>query len=100
MKPIYNYLKSSFCLIAVLLVSCTEEYKYNTDYSFYEGVTLKMDLVDENNVLSVRLANSSHALTISVTPDDVFIDSKNQNIDEKIDTHRTNTVQIKIKTAL
>ena len=31
---------------------------------------------------------------------DVFIDSKNQNIDEKIDTHRTNTVQIKIKTAL
>ena len=76
MKPIYNYLKSSFCLIAVLLVSCTEEYKYNTDYSFYEGVTLKMDLVDENNVLSVRLANSSHALTISVTPDDVFIDSK------------------------
>lgn len=27
MKPIYNYLKSSFCLIAVLLVSCTEEYK-------------------------------------------------------------------------
>ena len=35
-----------------------------------------MDLVDENNVLSVRLANSSHALTISVTPDDVFIDSK------------------------
>lgn len=28
MKPIYNYLKSSFCLIAVLLVSCTEEYKY------------------------------------------------------------------------
>ena len=78
MKSIYNNLIGSFCLIAVLLlvIGCSEEYKYNTDYSFHDGVTLKVNLVDENNKLSVKLANKTHALTIAVTPEDVFIDSK------------------------
>lgn len=78
MKSIDNFLKSSFCLMIALLlaVGCSEEYEYTTDYSFYDGVTLKMNLVDENNVLSVRLANKTHMLTIAVTPEDVFIDSK------------------------
>ena len=78
MKSIYNYLTGSFCLIAALLavIGCSEEYEYSTDYSFYDGVTLKMNLVDENNVLAVKLANGTHALTIAVTPEDVFIDSK------------------------
>lgn len=78
MKSIYSYLTGSFCLIATLLVliSCSEEYKYSTDYSFYDDVKLKVDLVDANNVLSVKLANKTHALTISVIPEDVFIDSK------------------------
>lgn len=78
MKSIDNFLKSSFCLMIALLVAvgCSEEYEYTTDYSFYDGVTLKMNLVDENNMLSVRLANKTHMLTIAVTPEDVFIDSK------------------------
>ena len=78
MKSIYNYLIGSFCLIAALLLvaGCSEEYKYSTDYSFHENVKLKINLVDENDVLSVKLANSTHALTIAVTPEDVFIDSK------------------------
>ncbi len=78
MKSIYNRLKTSFCLMTAFLlaVGCSEEYKYTTDYSFYDGVTLKMNLVDENNVLSVRLANKTHMLTIAVTPEDVFIDPK------------------------
>lgn len=78
MKSIYNYLAGSFCLIAALLlvVGCSEEYKYDTDYSSYNGVKLKVNLVDEHNVLSVKKANATHALTIAVTPEDVFIDSK------------------------
>lgn len=75
MKLIYNYLKGSFGLITALLliVGCSEEYKYNTDYSYYDNVTLKINLV-ENDVLSVKLANKTHALTVAVTPEDVFID--------------------------
>lgn len=78
MKAIYNNLISSFCLIAALLlaIGCSEEYKYDTDYSFHKDATLKVNLADENNVLAVKLANGTHALTVKVTPEDVFIDSK------------------------
>lgn len=78
MKSIYKYLIVPFCLVAALClaVGCSEEYKYDTDYSSYDNVSLKINLVDENNVLSVKLANGTHAITIAVTPEDVFIDSK------------------------
>lgn len=78
MKSIYNYLIGSFCLIAALLlvIGCSEEYKYSTDYSFHDNVKLKINLADENDVLSVKLANGTHALTVAVTPEDVFIDSR------------------------
>lgn len=77
MKLIYNYLKGSFCLIAALLLvmGCSEKYEYNADYSFYDNVTLKVNLVDENDVLTVKLANNIHLLTIATAPDDVFIAS-------------------------
>lgn len=77
MKSIYNYLKGSFGLIAVLLLAmgCSEKYEYSTDYSFYDDVALKVNLVDENNVLAVRLANKTHALTVATNPEDVFIAS-------------------------
>lgn len=77
MKLIYNYLKGSFCLIAALLLvmGCSEKYEYNADYSFYDNVTLKVNLVDENDVLTVKLANKIHLLTIATAPDDVFIAS-------------------------
>lgn len=78
MKSIYKYLTGSFCLVAAFLlaIGCSEEYEYSTDYSFYDNVKLKVNLVDENNVLSVKLANGKHSLTIAVTPEDVLIDSK------------------------
>lgn len=78
MKSIYKYLIVPFCLVAALClaVGCSEEYKYDTDYSSYDNVSLKINLVDENDVLSVKLANKTHAITIAVTPEDVFIDSK------------------------
>lgn len=78
MKSIYKYLKVPFCLVAALwlAVGCSEEYKYDTDYSSYDNVSLKINLVDENDVLSVKLANKTHALTVAVTPENVFIDSK------------------------
>ena len=77
MKSIYNYLKVSFCLIAVLLLAmgCSEKYEYDADYSFYDNVTLKVNLVDDNDVLAVRLANKTHLLTIATVPEDVFIAS-------------------------
>ena len=77
MTSIYNYLKVSFCLIAVLLLAmgCSEKYEYDADYSFYDNVTLKVNLVDDNDVLAVRLANKTHLLTIATVPEDVFIAS-------------------------
>lgn len=78
MKSIYKYLIAPFGLIAALClaIGCSEEYKYDTDYSSYDNVSLKINLVDENDVLSVKLANKTHALTIAVTPEDAFIDPK------------------------
>lgn len=78
MKSIYKYLIVPFCLVAALClaIGCSEEYKYDTDYSSYDNVGLKINLVNENDVLSVKLANKTHALTIAVTPEDVFIDPK------------------------
>lgn len=78
MKSIYKYLITPFCLVAALwlAVGCSEEYKYDTDYSSYDNVSLKINLVDESGVLAVKLANKTHALTIAVTPENVFIDSK------------------------
>ena len=78
MKSIYNYLTGSFCLITALLlvIGCSDDYKYTTDYSSYKNVKLKVALSDENNVLLVKLNNGTHAITINVTPEDVFIDNK------------------------
>lgn len=76
MKSIYNYLTALLCLIAVLWTAggCTDEYKYTTDYSFYKDAKLKVDLVDENNTLHLKLAGNTHQITVSVTPEDVLID--------------------------
>lgn len=78
MKSIYKLLKSSFGLIAMVLLAtaCSEDYKYDADYSSYNDVELKINLVDDNNVLAVKLANKTHALTVAVTPEGKFIDSK------------------------
>lgn len=78
MKSIYKYLTGSISLITTLLVviSCSSEYEYKTDYSSYKDVKLNVELVDDNNVLNVKRANGTHVLTIGVTPADVFIDSK------------------------
>lgn len=76
MKSIYKLLKGSFGLIASVLLAtaCSEDYKYDADYSSFKDVELKINLVDENNVLAVKLANKTHALTVSVTPEGKFID--------------------------
>ncbi len=78
MKSIYNYLTGSFCLIAALMLAmgCSDEYKYETDYSSYKDVKLKVNLTDDNNVLTVKLANGTHAVTIGVTPEEIMIDAK------------------------
>lgn len=76
MKSIYNKPIVLFLLTLFLGITmgCSEKYEYNTDYSYYDDVKLKVNLVDENNVLAVSLANGSHAITVAVTPEDVFID--------------------------
>lgn len=78
MKSIYNYLTAPICLIAILLLvgSCSGEYEYKTDYSSYQGATLKVDLVDDNNTLQLKLANNTHQITVGVTPENVLIDLK------------------------
>ena len=78
MKSIYNYLTGSFCLITALLmvIGCSDDYKYATDYSLYNNVKLKVALSDDNNVLAVKLNNGTHAITMNVTPEDVFIDNR------------------------
>lgn len=76
MKSIYNYLTGLLCLVAVLWTagSCSDEYEYSTDYSFYKDAKLKVDLVDENNTLHLKLASNTHQITVGVTPEDVLID--------------------------
>lgn len=76
MKSIYNYLTSLLCLAAVCWTAggCSDDYKYTTDYSFYKDAKLKVDLVDENNTLHLKLASNTHQITVGVTPEDVLID--------------------------
>lgn len=76
MKSIYNYLSVSMLLILALLttVGCSEEYDYNTDYSSYKNAKLKVELVDENNTLHLKLENEKHQVTIAIEPEDVLID--------------------------
>lgn len=76
MKSIYNYLTGLLCLVAVVWTAggCSDDYEYSTDYSFYKDAKLKVDLVDENNTLHLKLASHTHQITVGVTPEDVLID--------------------------
>lgn len=76
MKLIYNCLSVSIVLLLALLpiVSCSDKYEYDTDYSFYKDVKLKIELLDSNGVLNLKLANGTHQITVGVTPEDKMID--------------------------
>lgn len=67
-----------FSLLSVSFFTsgCSDEYEYSTDYSAYDGVTLKINLVDENDVLKLNLANGTFNLTVNVTPESIIIDPK------------------------
>ncbi len=76
MKLIYNCLSVSIVLLLALLpvVSCSDEYEYKTDYSFYKDAKLKVELLDGNGVLNLKLANGTHQITVGVTPENIMID--------------------------
>lgn len=78
MKISRFYIGMIFSLLSLSFFTsgCSDEYEYSTDYSAYDGVTLKINLVDENDVLKLNLANKTFNLTVNVTPEDIIIDSK------------------------
>lgn len=78
MKIASVYMSAVLSLLSVLLVTsgCSDEYEYVTDYSAYDGVTLKVDLVDQENALNLNLINGTYTLKINVTPESVVIDPK------------------------
>lgn len=70
MKTKLNHLISSFCLIATLVATgCTDEHEYTSDHSYYDDVKLRIGNVDKKNVLSVKLADETYSLSVTVTPE-------------------------------
>lgn len=70
MKTKLNHLISSFCLIATLVATgCSDEHEYASDHSYYDDVKLKIDNVDKKNVLSVKLADETYPLSVTVNPE-------------------------------
>lgn len=70
MKKKLNYLIGSFYLCVTLVTAgCSDEDKYAAGYSYYDDVELKINQVDEKNVLSVKLADETYPLSIAVTPE-------------------------------
>lgn len=75
MKTISNYIGIVLALLSVAFFAggCGDDYEYSTDYSTYNGVTLKIDLVDQNDVLNLNLINGTYVLKVNVTPEDIVI---------------------------
>lgn len=70
MKTKLNHLISSFCLIATLVATgCSDEHEYASDHSYYDDVKLKIDNVDKKNVLSVKLADETYTLSVTLDPE-------------------------------
>lgn len=78
MKITGFYIGTIFSLFCAALCSggCSDEYEYSTDYSAYDGVTLQIDLVDQNNVLNLNLINGTYTIKVNVTPESIIIDPK------------------------
>lgn len=78
MKETYIYI---FVIISMIFGSfittgCNDDFKYSKDYSVYDGVTLNINMTDENNVLNLNLVNTTYRVRVSVTPNNVKINSQ------------------------
>ena len=75
MKKINQYwLIPAILLFMMGAGGCSDDYEYSSDYSSYENATLKVALVNEDNVLELNLINGTHTLTMEVTPESLIID--------------------------
>ena len=76
MKAKLNHLISSFCLIATLVATgCSDEHEYTSDHSYYDDVKLRIDNVDKKNVLSVKLADETYSLSVTLAPEALSFNS-------------------------
>lgn len=67
MKIKINHWISSLCLCATLVATgCSDEDEYASGHSYYNDVKLKINQVDEKNVLSVKLADETYPLSLTV----------------------------------
>lgn len=64
----------AFPVLMLGMSGCSDDYEYSSDYSSYENATLKVALVNEDNVLELNLINGTHTLTMEVTPESLIID--------------------------
>ena len=73
-KMKYWFMSVLLLVLALGTGGCSDDYEYSSDYSSYENATLKVALVNEDNVLELNLINGTHTLTIEVTPESLIID--------------------------
>lgn len=71
---IFVVMSVAFCLF--FATGCDNDFKYSKDYSVYDGVTLRIKMADENNVLNLNLVNGTYRVGVSVTPGNVRINSQ------------------------
>lgn len=78
MKTTYTYILTILAIIcgAFVTAGCDDDFSYSKDYSVYNGVTLKVKMADENNVLNLNLINNTYQVRVDVTPGDVRINSQ------------------------
>lgn len=78
MKETYIYIFVIMSMIfgSFLTTGCDDDFKYSKDYSVYDGVTLNINMADENNVLNLNLVNTTYRVRVNVTPNNVRINSQ------------------------
>jgi hypothetical protein len=55
-------------------IGCSDEYKYSTDYSSYDNVTIAINHLDDNGVLNATVGNVIN-LSLTVTPEGMTVDN-------------------------
>lgn len=73
---IYIFVIISMIFGSFLTTGCDDDFKYSKDYSVYDGVTLNINMADENNVLNLNLVNTTYRVRVNVTPNNVRINSQ------------------------
>lgn len=73
---IYIFIIISMMFGSFFTTGCSEDFKYSKDYSVYDGVTLGINMADDNGILNLNLVNNTYMVRVNVTPRNVRINSQ------------------------